>query len=206
MFTSTLERRFRICAPLAAIALLALPAVSQAESSGRCEHTGVSCFVEHDVGSHVEFQFDSGANPVDPRAIEIPCLSSDAGTLTAGTGDETGRGNFVPDPDTVWGHFHSTYVETGRIDFPSGMYVLYQRTSRGGAQFADNRTTVTVTETGSTQGTVYDADGNPTGQTVATHSIKHYTFIDSGEAGIPFDSDPTDTFLADVDRTRWTCS
>ena len=204
MVTSRLQRRVRIWAPLAAIALVALPAVSQAESSGRCEHTGVACFVEHDTGPHVVFQFDSGPNPVDPHPIEIPCLTSDEGTVT-GTGDETGRGNLVPDPDAVWGHFHASYVETGRIDFPSGMYVLYRFTGRAGGQIADNRATVTYTEAGGFQGTVYDGAGNPTGQTVAMHAIKHYTFIDSGDAGIPFDSDPTDTFLADVDRTRWTC-
>lgn len=204
MFTSTLQRRFRICAPLAAIAMLALPAVSHAGSSGRCAHTGVSCFVEYETGPHGAFEFDTGPNPLDPFTIEISCLTSDEGTVT-GTGDETGRGNFVPDDNAVWGHFHSSYVETGQIDFPSGMYVLYRFAARGGAQVADNRTTVTVTETGRFEGTAYDADGNPTGQTVAMHAIKHYTFIDSGDAGIPFDSDPTDTFLANVDRTRWTC-
>jgi YD repeat-containing protein len=203
MFTSRLKRRFRICAPLAAIALLALPAVSQADSSGRCAGTGVPCFVERDVGTHVEFEFDSGPNPTGSKTVEIPCLTSEEGTAT-GTGDETGRGNFSP--DRVWVHFHSTYVVSGRVDFPSGMYVLYSFTARGGSQLADNRTTVTFTDEGSLQGTVYDADGNPTGQTVARHSIKHYTFIDSGDAGVPFDSDPTDTFLADVDRTRLTCS
>jgi hypothetical protein len=202
MFTSRLQRRFRICAPLAAIALLALPAVSQAGSSGRCEGTGVSCFVEQDTGPHVEFQFDSGPNSIGPYTTEIPCLTSEEGTAT-GTGDETGGGNF--NPDAVWVHFHSTYVETGRIDFPSGMYVLYSFTAHAGSQLADNRTTVTYTEEGRRHGTVYDADGNPTG-TVTKHAIKHYTFIDSGDAGFPFDSDPTDTFLADVDRTRWTCS
>ena len=204
MFTSGLQRRFRICAPLAAIALLALPAVSQAESSGRCAGTGVPCFVAHEVGTHVEFQFDSGPGVVDPRPFEIPCLTSEEGTLTA-SGDETGRGNFDPDPDAVWVHFHGSYVETGRIDFPSGMYVVYRLTAHGGDQVADNRTTITVTEVGTFRGTVYDADGNSTGQVVTRHGIKHYTFIDSGDAGNPFDSDPTDTFLANVDTTRWTC-
>jgi YD repeat-containing protein len=206
MFTSTLQRQFRICAPLAVIAVLALPAISHADPSGRCEGTGVPCFVEHQSGSHVEFQFDTGPTVADPRVFEVPCLTAEEGTRTPTTGDETGRGNFSTDPDVVWAHFHSTYVETGRIDFPSGIYVLYSFTARGGAQLADNRTTVTYTEEGRFDGTVYDADGNPTGQTVARHGIKHYTFIDSGDAGYPFDSDPTDTFLADVDRTRWTCS
>ena len=204
MFTSRLQRRSRLGAPLAAIALLALPAITHAESNGRCAGTGEPCFVAHEVGTHVEFQFDSGPNAVDPYTFEIPCLTSEEGTLTA-TGDETGRGNFDPDPDTVWTHFHGSYVETGRIDFPSGMYVLYRYTGRGGDQVADNRTTVTFTETGSFRGSVYDADGNPTGEVVTRHGIKHYTFIDSGDLGNPFDSDPTDTFLANVDRTRWTC-
>jgi YD repeat-containing protein len=203
MFSSRIKRPFRICLPLAAIAVLVLPAASQAESSGRCEGTGVPCFVERGTGPHVTFEFDSGPNPAGPKTKEIPCLTSDEGTVTA-TGDETGRGNF--NPDAVWVHFHSTYVETGRVDFPSGIYVLYSFTARGGSQLADNRTTVTFTDEGSVQGTVYDADGNPTGQTIAMHAIKHYTFIDSGDVGVPFDSDPTDTFLADVDRTRWTCS
>lgn len=206
MFTSRLKRRFRICAPLAAIALLALPAISHAESTGRCEGTGVACFVAHQSGPHVEFQFDTGQSVGDPYTVEIPCLTADEGIVTPTSGDETGRGNFSPDPDTVWGHFHSSYVETGRVDFPSGIYVLYGFTARGGGQVADNRTTVTYTEEGSYRGTVYDADGNPTGQIIKQHVIKHYTFIDSGDAGNPFDSDPTDTFLADVDRTRWACS
>lgn len=205
MFTSRLKRRFRICAPLVAIGLFALPAVSQAESSGRCAGTGVPCFVARDVGPHAVFQFDSGLNAGDPVSVEIPCLTAEEGTATE-TGDEAGRGNFVPDPDAVWGHFHSTFVATGRIDFPSGIYVLYSRTARSGAQVADNRTTVTFTDESTFRGTVYDADGNPTGEIVTRHHITHYTFIDSGDAGIPFDSDPTDTFLADVDRSRWTCS
>lgn len=202
MFTSRLKRRLRLCAPLATIALLALPPITHADSSGRCAGTGVECFVAQDVGPHVLFQFDSGPFAGDPYAMEIPCLTSEEGTVTA-TGDETGRGNF--DPDAVWVHFHGSYVETGRIDFPSGMYVLYRFSAHGGDQLAENRTTVTFTDEGMFRGTVYDADGNPTGQ-VTRHGIKHYTFIDSGDAGVPFDSDPTDTFLANVDRTRWTCS
>lgn len=205
MFKPRLKRRFTLCAPLAAIALLAVPALADAGSSGRCAGSGTPCFIARDVGHHTEFQFDSGLNSGDPFTLEIPCLTADEGTVTE-TGDESGRGNFVPDPNVVWAHFHGTFVATGRVEFPSGMYVLLSTTSRGGVQVADNRTTVTVSEESSYRGTVYDADGNATGQVVKGHRIKHYTFIDSGDAGVPFDSDPTDTFLADVDRTRWTCS
>jgi V8-like Glu-specific endopeptidase len=205
MFTSTLPRRLRLGVPLAVTALLALPAITHADSSGRCAGTGVPCFIEHDTGPHIGFQFDSGPFSGDPYTLEIPCLSTEEGTVTP-TGDETGRGNLDPDPDAHWVHFHGRYVETGRVDFPSGMYVLYRFEARGGDQVGDTRTTITHTETGTWRGTVYDADGNPTGQVVKEHVITHYTFIDSGDAGNPFDSDPTDTFLAKVIRTRWTCS
>jgi hypothetical protein len=194
MFTSKLSRRLRLCAPVATLALLALPAGSHAEPSLSCHGTDV-----------VVCKFDSGPQPSGEYPVAIPCLTAQEG-IASGTGRETGGGNFDPDPDAHWGHFHSSYVETGRIDFPSGVYVLYRLDARGGAEFGDTRTTVTYTESGKIVGTVHGVDGSPTGEVVTNHVVRHFTFIDSGDAGIPFDSDPTDTFLANVDRGRWTCS
>ena len=194
MLTSKLPRRLRLCAPLAALALLTLPAVSHAEPTLDCHGTDV-----------IVCKFDSGSQPTGDYPFEIPCLTAEEGTAS-GTGREIGGGNLDPDPDAHWGHFHSTYVETGRVDFSSGIYVLYRFDAHGGSEFGDTRTTVTYTEVDRYEGTVYDKDGNPTGQVVTNHGVHHLTFIDSGDAGIPFDSDPTDRFLANVDRDRWTCS
>jgi hypothetical protein len=196
MFASKLARRLRLCAPLAALALLALPAVSHGDADPNCDGTGVCTF-----------KFDTGPQPVDPYQVSIPCLTSEEGTAT-GTGDERVGGNFNLDFENhPFGHSHGSYTETGRIDFPtSGIYVLYSLDARGGGQVGEHRTTVTYTEGGTLRGTVSRADGQPTGQTVSERVLIHFTFIDSGTAGIPFDSDPTDEFIVDIERDRFTCS
>lgn len=192
MFASKLARRLRLCSLLTALAMLALPAVSHGDRAPTCNGTGVCTF-----------RFDSGLRPVDAYPVNIPCLTSQEGTAT-GTGEEAGGGNF--DFDTHFGHFHSRYSETGRIDFPSGMYVLYSFAAQGGAEFGEQRTTITVTEAAKTRGAVYGPDGQPTGRVVTEDVLIHFTFIDSGDAGIPWDSDPTDDFIVDIDRDRWTCN
>src|SRR5215212_3824 len=114
MFDSILARRRWLWAPLAALALLALPAVSQAEPTLDCHGTDV-----------VVCKFDSGPQPTGDYPFEIPCLTAEVGTAT-GTGREIVHANHDPDR-AHWFHFHGTYVETGRIDFPtSGIYVLYR--------------------------------------------------------------------------------
>jgi len=194
MFASKLARRLRLCAPVAALALLALPAVSHGDPNHPCDETGVCTF-----------KFDSGPQPVDPYEVEIPCLTSAQGTAT-GTGRELGTVNFSADFDEHFVHVQSSYTETGRIDFPSGIYVLYSFAAHGATQVGEQRTTITVTGTERGSGTVYAADGQPTGQTVSKRGLMHFTFIDSGDAGVPFDSDPTDDFIVDIERGQWTCS
>jgi hypothetical protein len=193
MLASNLARRLRLCAPLAALALLALPAVSHGDPKNSCNPRDVCTF-----------KFDSGPQPVSYQT-EGPCLTSEEGTAT-GTGRETGSANFSEDPNTVWVHFTGSYLESGRIDFPSGIYVLYSFAAHGGGQIGEQRTTVTFGGPALLQGTVYGSDGQPTGQTVSEHILIHYTFIDSGDAGVPFDSDPTDDFIVKIERDRWTCS
>lgn len=185
MFSSTLAR---LAAPLAALALLALPAVSHADPA--CDGPG-AC-----TGA-----FDSGPGPLS-YPMTIPCLTSEEGTGD-GTGREVGHYNFTA---ARW-HFDSTYHETGRVDFAAtGIYVLYSFDAQGGGDGGDRRTTITFGGTGQWRGVVYNAAGEPTGQTVSDHSLVRFTFIDSGDAGIPGDSDPTDTFLVEIDGHRWTCS
>jgi hypothetical protein len=189
-----ISRRARLCALLATAAALALPAVSQGDATLTCHGTDV-----------ILCKFDSGLQPTGAHPMDIPCLTSEEGTAD-GTGREVQYVNFSSDPDAHWVHFTGRYVETGRIDFPSGMYVLYRLDARGGAQIGDTRTALTFTDVGKITGTVYGADGEPTGQVVSNHATLHFTWIDSGDAGFPFDSDPTDTFLADVEYDRWVCS
>jgi hypothetical protein len=185
MFSSTFAR---LAAPLAALVLLVLPAVSHADPA--CDGPG-AC-----TGT-----FDSGPGPLSYQ-MTIPCLTSEEGTAD-GTGREVGHYNYTAGH---W-HFESTYHETGRVDFPgTGIYVLYSFDAQGGGDGGDLRTTITFGGTGQLRGVVYDTAGQPTGQTVSDHSLVRFTFIDSGDAGIPQDSDPTDTFLVDIDRHRWTCS
>jgi hypothetical protein len=192
MFASKLARRLRLCTPMAALALLALPAVSHGDRDPNCDRTGICTF-----------KFDTGPQPLDAYQVEIPCLTSEEGTAT-GTGEEAGGGNF--DFDTHFGHFHARYTETGRIDFPSGTYVLYGLAAQGGVEVGEQRTTITVTEADKNRGAVYGPDGQPTGHVVTERVLIHFTFIDSGDAGVPWDSDPTDDFIVDIDRDRWTCS
>jgi hypothetical protein len=189
-----ISRRIWPCALLAAAAALVLPAASQGEATLDCHGTDV-----------IVCKFDSGLGSTGAHPAEIPCLTSEVGTAN-GTGREVQYVNFSSDPDAHWFHFTGRYVETGRVDFPSGIYVLYRLDARGGGQIGDTRTTLTFTQAGKITGTVYGADDEPTGQVVTNHAILHFTFIDSGDAGVPFDSDPTDTFLADVDHDRWVCS
>jgi hypothetical protein len=187
MFTST---RARVAAPLAALVLLALPAASHADRAPACDGPGACS------GS-----FDSGEGQAQ-YPMTILCLTSEEGTVD-GTGREVGHFNYTAEH---W-HFDSTYDETGRVDFPAtGIYVLYTFDAQGGGHGGDRRTTITFGGTGQWRGVVYDTAGEPTGQTVTDHSLVRFTFIDSGDAGIPGDSDPTDTFLVDIDRHSWTCS
>jgi hypothetical protein len=195
MSASKLARRLRLCAPMAALALLALPAVSHGDADPNCDGTGICTF-----------KFDTGPRPIDPYQVEIPCLTPEEGTAT-GTGDERVSGNFNLDfANHPFAHFQGSYTEIGRIDFPSGIYVLYSLAVHGGGEVGEQRTTVTFTNSGRLRGTVYGADGQPTGQVVTEHVIIHFTFIDSGDAGVPFDSDPTDDFIVDIERERWTCA
>jgi hypothetical protein len=60
---------------LAALALLALPAVSHGDRSPNCDGTGICTF-----------KFDTGLRPVDAYQFKIPCLTSKEGTAT-GTGE-----------------------------------------------------------------------------------------------------------------------
>jgi hypothetical protein len=187
MFSST---HARLAAPLAVLALLALPAASPADRAPNCDGPGACS------GS-----FDTGAAPLQ-HPMTIPCLTSEEGTADA-TGREEGHYNHTAGH---W-HFESTYHEEGRIDFPAtGIYVLYSFDAQGGGDGGERRTTITFGGTGQLRGAVYSAAGEPTGQAVSDHSLVRFTFIDSGDAGIPGDSDPTDTFLVDIDRHRWTCS
>jgi hypothetical protein len=84
--------------------------------------------------------------------------------------------------------------------------VLYSFAAHGATQVGDQRTTITVTGTERGSGTVYAPDGQPTGQTVSKRGLMHFTFIDSGDAGVPFDSDPSDDFIVDIEPDQWTCS
>jgi hypothetical protein len=187
MFSYT---RARFAAPLAALALLALPAASHADRAPNCDGPGACS------GS-----FDSGEGDVQ-YALPIPCLTSEEGTAD-GTGREVGHYNYTAER---W-HFDAAYHETGRVDFPAtGLYVLYSFDAQGGGDGGDRRTTVTFGGTGQWRGVVYNTASEATGQTVSDHSLVRFTFIDSGDVGIPGDSDPTDTFLVDIDRHRWTCS
>ena len=195
MSASNLARRLRLCAPLATLALLALPPLSYGDRDPSCSATGACTFT-----------FDSGPQP-QSYPVQIPCLTSETGTVT-GIGRETGGGSLTFDEDhaLVRGSVHSSYSETGRIDFPtSAIYVLYTFDARGGGEFGRQRTTITFGGPALLRGAVYRTSGQPTGQTVTEHSLVHFTFIDSGDAGIPGDSDPTDHFLADVERDRFTC-
>src|SRR3954467_12216183 len=121
MSTLKLARRLRPCAPLAALALLALPARSPAQPTLDCHGTQI-----------VVCKFDSGPQPTGDYPFQIPCLTAEEGTAR-GTGREIADSNRDPDPDAHWGHFHGTYVETGRVDFPSGIYVLYRFDAHSGA-------------------------------------------------------------------------
>lgn len=50
------------------------------------------------------------------------------------------------------------------------------------------------------------ASGDEPNRPRVEHVIVHFTFIDSGDAGVPWDSDPTDDFIVDIERDRFTCS
>jgi YD repeat-containing protein len=187
----------RLAAALAAVALLALPAASHAGRDPNCDAQG-ACSGSFDTGPG-ELQFQT----------TIPCLTSEEGAADA-TGREFGHWNFAErDGRVATGHWHfaSRYNEYGRIDFPvTGVYVLYTFDAQGGGDGGARRTTITFGGTGQFRGVVYNAAGEPTGQTVTDHSLVRFTFVDSGDAGIPGDSDPTDYFLVDIDRHRWSCS
>ena len=191
MSASRLLRRLGLCAPLAALALLALPAASHADPS--CDGPGACTGTFDTVATSESYQ------------TTIPCLTSEVGTAN-GTGREVGSFAFL-DRASGTGHFESRYEEIGRIDFPNtGVYVLYTFDAQGAGSGGDTRHTLTFGGTGVFRGVVYDSAGQPTGQTVTDHSLVRFTFVDSGDAGIPGDSDPTDYFLVDLMRDDSTCS
>jgi hypothetical protein len=180
MSASTLARKLRLSAALAVLGLAALAGTANADV------TTVKVDDRYQV-----------SGTVDP----IACLGPDAGTIS-GQGTAVGGLTFSNGPEPApFFNAHLTLTEDGRIDFPTGTYVLdhfvqhFNYTS-GTYRPYDSRTAV-VQE----RGTVYDPDGQPTGETVIVHEVQHATYYDANHND---EIDPGE-YKVNVDHFRLTC-
>ena len=158
---------------------------------------GPDCNPEHGACA---INTDSGPFAVSEPADPIDCLGPAAGTRTA-TPRSREHITFF-NSDKPFFDFRETYTEVGRMDFPSGVYVLYDLTERFTYISGTVRTTTVTTTVVHNDGTVYAADGRPTGQRVKIHAVAHFTWIDLNHNGDP---DPDDVYRATVDQFRATC-
>ncbi len=185
MIAPTLTRGLRACAPLAVLVLLMFAGPSY--GADPCDPDPGACVVKSDV-----------IKPWSATVEEYDCLGPDPGVASGTQEDKESRtwsvGGF---------HYLLTHTEEGRIDFPSGVYVLDKLTEHFNYNSGTHATTDTFTSAVQDRGTVYGADGQPTGQIVTIHALTHFTWIDTNGNGDP---DPGDDYKASVDHYRLTCS
>jgi hypothetical protein len=156
MIASTLARKLRRCAALAALGLLALAGTSygQAETGSL---QGQNTFTDTE---------DDTATCLGPGA---------SGTITA---TETVAGRFTENgPPTLGFHFHGTSTLDYRIDYVDGRYVLGTAVEHFDENAAGRLRTFTTTKATQDYGTLYGSDGQPLGR-VTIHAIVHLTYRD----------------------------
>jgi hypothetical protein len=183
MIASTLARKLRRCAALAALGLLALAGTSYGQA---------------ETGS-----FQAQNTFTDTEDDTATCLGPGAsGTITA---TETVAGRFTENgPPTFGFHVHWTSTLDYRIDYVDGRYVLGTAVGHfdeNAAGPAGRLRAFTTTEATQDYGTLYGSDGQPLGR-VTIHAIFHLTYRDTNGNRTP---DPGE-ITASVDRSRVTCS
>jgi hypothetical protein len=173
MAISVSARRFGVCLPIALLSVgaFAPPALAKAT-----------------VGTYYNVE------PVTTFTEPAGC-NGELGTVTH-TGVDSGH--YVDTGHSF--HVSGTNVQTYRVDFPDGTYILHESPTH--YAFSFNRHVAVRTDAQQDRGTIYDADGQVIGHVTIT-SVRHVTWSDLDGDNQP---DP-DEFRSEFDhfRVRNTC-